>query len=101
MILTLLIASGCYDPARIIITNDLESNNIEHVYVSSSSDDEWGVNSLPDWKVLMPGESVDITVLPDTYDIQIVDENGNTYTRWELEIGNDDCTWNVSLDDLD
>ncbi|MCD4706710.1 MAG: hypothetical protein K8S62_03130 [Candidatus Sabulitectum sp.] len=99
--LLFLITTGCFDPARIIITNDLEDRNIECIYVSSGSEDEWGINSLPEWKVLLPGESLEITVLPDTYDIQVVDDRGNTYTIWDRKIAEDDYLWEVLPADID
>lgn len=101
ILLLLLFTTGCFDPARIIITNNLEGRNIEFIYVSSSSEDEWGINSLPEWKVLIPGESLEITVLPDTYDVQIVDDRGNTYTIWDREITEDDYLWEVMPADID
>jgi hypothetical protein len=96
-----LVAAGCYDPAKVIITNGLEDRNIEYVYVSSGSEEDWGTSNLPDWKVLKPGESHEITVLPDTYDLQVVDQNGNTYTLWDIEIETSDFTWEVTESDMD
>jgi len=93
--------TGCYDPAKIIITNDLDDKNLEYIYVSSGSEDQWGINSLPEWKVLLPGESHFITVLPDTYDVQVVDEDGDTYTIWDREVKDDDLIWNVIPTDID
>ncbi|MCK5035791.1 MAG: hypothetical protein KAS73_07865 [Candidatus Sabulitectum sp.] len=99
--LVLLGTTGCFDPAKIVITNDLDRTNIEYIYVSSSSEDQWGINSLPEWKVLLPEESHSITVLPDTYDIQVVDENGDTYTIWDREVQDDDLLWRVIPTDID
>lgn len=100
-LLLLVLTAGCFDPAKIIIINDLENKNIEHIYVSSSSEDEWGINSMPEWKVLLPGESHEITVLPDTYDVQVVDEDGNTYTIWDREVEENDLLWEVVPTDID
>ncbi len=101
ILLLLLLPAGCFDPARIIITNGLENKSIEYIYVSSSSEDEWGINSLPEWKKLLPGESLEVTVLPDTYDVQAVDDRGNTYTIWDREIKEDDYLWEVVSADID
>ena len=100
-ILLFLVTTGCFDPAKIIITNGLEEKNIDYIYVSSGSEDEWGINSLPEWKVLLPGESHEITVLPDTYDLQIVDSRGYTYTIWDIEIETEDFVWEVIPTDID
>jgi hypothetical protein len=96
-----LVAAGCYDPAKVIITNGLEDRNIEYVYVSSGSEEEWGTSNLPNWKVLKPGESHEITVLPDTYDLQVVDQYGETYTVWDVEIETEDYEWKVVPSDMD
>ncbi len=101
VILLLLVSVSCFDPAKVIISNDLEDRNIEYIYVSSSSEDEWGINSLPEWKVILPGESHEITVLPDTYDLQVVDENGDTYTLWDIEIKEENFLWEVVAVDID
>jgi hypothetical protein len=101
LVTMLLLISGCFEPPRITIVNKLESRNIEYVYISSSTEDEWGLNSIPDYKVLLPGESVDVTVVPDTFDIQVVDQNGDTYTKWELEIGENGYLWEVTPSDID
>ncbi len=100
-LLMIVLTVGCYDPAKIIITNDLDNNNIEYIYVSSSEEDEWGINSLPEWKILLPGESLDITVLPDTYDVQVVDDEGSTYTIWDREVDTEDLHWEVIPTDID
>ncbi|MCK5785652.1 MAG: hypothetical protein KAH54_03730 [Candidatus Sabulitectum sp.] len=100
-IVLLLTSTGCFDPARVIITNDLENRNIDYIYVSSQSEEEWGINALPEWKTLTRGESFEITVLPDTYDIQVVDDRDNTYTLWEIEIEEEDFLWEVTLEDID
>ena len=101
LLLMLITATACFDPAKIIIANELEDKNIEYIYVSSSSEDEWGINSLPEWKVLLPGETQEITVLPDTYDVQVVDGNGNTYTIWDREVEEEDLIWEVVPADMD
>lgn len=102
LLLPLLLLSACYKPSKITIVNKLESWNIEYVYISSSTDeDEWGLNSLPNYSILLPGESIDISVVPDTYDIMVVDQDGDTYTRWEQEVGADSYIWEVTVGDID
>ncbi len=101
VLLLLPLTMGCYNPAKIVITNGLESENIEYIYISSDSEEEWGINSLPNWEVLPPGESLEIAVLPDTYDLQVVDQNGHTYTKWDMEVKDDDLIWEVVPADID
>lgn len=101
LMVLLFVTAGCFDPAKIIIINKLEDKNIEYIYVSSGSEEEWGINSLPEWKILLPGETQEITVLPDTYDVQIVDHRGDTYTIWDRKVEEDDLTWEVIPTDID
>jgi len=89
------------DPGTIevVIVNGLGSWNIEEILVDAS-DGPWSDNRLED--VLEPGEEV--TILLDeanTYDIMITDEDGDTYTMWLVDIGEDGYRWEVTLDDLD
>ena len=100
-LIILFIATGCFNPEKIIITNGLRNKNIEYIYVSRGSEDEWGINSLPDWNPLLPGESHETTITPGMYDVQVVDEDGNTYTIWDREVVKDDLLWMVIPADID
>ena len=101
LIITILLSVSCYEPTKIIVVNDLEDRNIEYIFVSSSTEDVWGTNALPDWKVLLPGEKHEITVLADTYDIQVQDSRTDIYTIWDIEITDTDFTWNVTSEFMD
>ena len=46
-------------------------------------------------------ESITVDITPGTWDIQVVDEDGDSYTIWTEEIGQTGFTWNVTLDDMD
>lgn len=101
LLLPLLLAAKCYNPPKITIVNDLEHWNIEYIYISHCSEDSWGMNSLRGSSVLLPGESLEIVVVADTYDMQVVDSDGDTYTIWEQAVGEEGFTWEVVLSDLD
>lgn len=101
VIISILTSLSCYEPTKIIVINDLEERNIEYIFVSSSTEDEWGTNALPNWKVLLPGEKHEVTVIADTYDIQVQDSRSDIYTIWEIEIKDTDFTWNVTEDYID
>jgi len=80
------------------ITNDLGAWDIEEIYIDLSSE-PWGVNRITE--TIEPGEDVTIRVPAGTYDLKIVDEDGDTYTIWGKEISADGFNWAVTLSDLD
>ena len=49
---------------------------------------------------MAPGEDKTFTVAPGTYDIMLIDEDGDEYTRWEVEVGSDGYNWAVTLEDM-
>ncbi len=95
--LAVTIVSGCGGTVPVKITNDLGAWDIEEVYIDPS-DEPWSDNLISE--TLEPGEEITLTVVPGTYDIMIVDEDADEYTRWTLEIGTDGYDWAVNLDDL-
>jgi len=98
--LAMLIA-GCAAPkqAPVTIVNDLGAWDIVEIYIDKSAD-PWGSNRIPN-SILTPGESVVINVPIGQYDIRIVDEDGDPYTRWNVQIPIEGYTWNVTLAHLD
>lgn len=80
------------------ITNDLGAWNVEEIYIDPS-DQAWGDNRISE--VMEPGDDVTISVPAGTYDMQIVDEDGDTYTLWGVEVGADGYEWAVTLSDID
>jgi len=101
ILLGAILLSGCYDPVRVTIVNGLEHWNIEYVYISDIEEEDWGRNSLPSNVILTPGDSIEIAVEAGTFDIQIVDEDGDTYTRWGQEVPEQGYRWEVRLGELD
>ncbi len=80
------------------ITNDLGAWDIEEVYIDPS-DEPWGENRISE--IMEPGDDVTINVPAGTYDIKVVDEDGDSYTIWGVEIGADGYQWAVTLADID
>ncbi len=80
------------------ITNDLGAWDIEEVYIDPS-DEPWGENRISE--IMEPGDDVTINVPAGTYDIKVVDEDGDSYTLWGVEIGADGYQWAVTLADID
>jgi hypothetical protein len=95
------VGCGSEESPNIVIHNDLESWEIYFVFVSPVEAEEFGDDLLGDFSTLGPGEEFSTRVEPGTYDIRVVDEDEDSYTRWGVEVGTETYTWNVTLDDLD
>lgn len=86
--------------APITIDNELGSWTIWYVY-GDPSDSPWGEDRLGS-ELLDPGESFTFYVpAGDYYDFKCVDEDDDTYTLWEVWVGEDGFYWNVELSDMD
>jgi len=97
-----VLQTGCgYEPVRITVVNDLGSWSIHGIYISGTDEADWGLNSLTGSATLAPGDSISIGVEPGTYDLQIMDEDGDTYTRWNQQVTEDGYRWAVSLGEID
>lgn len=86
--------------APVTIYNDLGDWTVYYVHCSPSSSSSWG----DDWlgsEVVVPGDDFTFYVSPGTYDIQLEDEDGDTYTRMGVNIRADGYYWAVNLGDLD
>jgi hypothetical protein len=101
LILGAVLFTGCYNPVKVKIVNGLGSWDIEYVYISDTEEDDWGQNSLPMNVILAPGDSIEIAVGAGTFDIQVVDEDGDTYTRWEQTVPEEGYRWEVTLGEID
>lgn len=97
--LAVTLISGCGGNVRVEITNDLGAWNIEEIYIDPAENSEWTENRISD--ALEPGEVATISIPAGTYDIMVVDEDGDPYTRWDVEIGSDGYKWGVELSDID
>ncbi len=86
--------------APVTIYNDLGNYTVYYVYCSSSSASSWGDDRLGS-EVIVPGDSFTFYVNPGTYDIQLEDEDGDTYTRMGVDVRSDGYHWAVDLGDLD
>lgn len=81
------------------ITNGLGGWTIWYVYVDPT-DAPWGEDRLGG-DLLYPGDVLTVYVDPGSYDIQAEDEDGDTYTLWNVNIGADGYAWDVTLADMD
>jgi hypothetical protein len=85
--------------AVVSITNDLGDWTIWWVYVVPEGEGFW--DDRLETYFLYPGETIHVLVDPGTYDIQVEDEDGDTYTLWSVDVGADGYDWDVTLDYLD
>lgn len=82
----------------VTINNDLGAWDIQEVFIDPA-DQPWTTSLIS--TPVTPGNSVTLNVAPGTYDIRCVDEDGDTYTKWGVVVGNEGHTWNVTLAHMD
>lgn len=84
---------------EVVIINELDGWNIEEIMVDPS-DGPWGENRID--TALEADEKATIVLDEEgTYDIMVIDEDGDSYTLWEVEIDGDGFEWAVTLEDVD
>jgi hypothetical protein len=88
------------EPATVTVVNDLGSWTITNLYIDGS-DEAWGANGERLAAPLAPGASIDIPVTTGSWDMKATDEDGDTYTLWQAEIGPEGYIWSVTLDQMD
>ncbi len=73
---------------------------IHHLYLSSSADEEWGPDQLED-DILTKGDQITLTNIPcDTYDVKVIDEDGDECIIEEVELCKDHSYWKITDKDL-
>jgi uncharacterized protein YfaS (alpha-2-macroglobulin family) len=93
-------AGGEQVAAQVRIVND-SGYTMLRVHISPSSESEWGDDLLGATEVIESGKSKTLSVpAAGTYDIRLFDEDGDTYTRKDVEV-NGTFEWTVTLDYLD
>lgn len=69
---------------------------IHHLYLSSTSDHQWGPDQLGD-EVILTGKSFKLTNIDcDDYDIRVVDEDGDECVIEEVNLCGDDTVWKIT-----
>lgn len=101
VVLSLLLAGGCFEKVPLSITNGLENYDIHCVYISRSNDSVWGTNHLPGTDILEPGKMAEVMVAPGTYDIQVMDQDGDTYTLNDIHVDDQGYQWTVTINQID
>ena len=74
--------------------------DIHHMFVSSSADEQWGIDHLGD-EILTKGQSMTLTSVPcDVYDIKVVDEDGDECVIEQADLCRDNSFWKITDNDL-
>lgn len=90
-----------YGDAPVTIYNDTGGYDIYFIYANPSSYSGWGEDRLGS-EILYSGDEFTFWVEGgDYYDIMCEDEDSDTYTFWEVWVGNDGLYLPVDLGDLD
>ncbi len=86
--------------AEVTIVNGLEAWDIYFIFIDPA-DEPWTEDLLGETDILAPGESFTVNIEVGIWDMMVEDEDGDTYTLWQVDIGPEGYQWNVTLDDLD
>ncbi len=71
--------------------------NVDRVFLSHVSEDEWGDDLLGDVDVLKPGDSLEVEIECGKWDAKLVAEDESTCTVREVDICGAD-TWEITAD---
>jgi hypothetical protein len=73
---------------------------IHHLFLSSSSEEEWGPDQLED-QILVKGDTITLTNIPcDEYDIKVIDEDGDECIIEAVDLCRDNSYWKITDKDL-
>lgn len=73
---------------------------IHHVFISPAEQEDWGPDQIGE-HVLAKGDSFTITGIPcDTYDIKVVDEDGDECIIEAVELCGQNAYWKITDKDL-
>jgi len=85
----------------VTLTNNLGNWDVYAVWIDPSSEPQWSIERLGSDYMLGVGQSFTVMVTPGTYDMRVVDEDGDSYHRWDVSIGSGGYQWIITLSDLD
>ncbi len=82
------------------IVNQMANTAVCYVFISPSTESEWGSDQLGESNVIAPGASFTITNIPvGVYDIKAEDcENNVLAQEFEVQLSGGDFTWTISED---
>jgi hypothetical protein len=99
IIIAMLLMVAVSFAGRLEITNGTGNYSFHYIYISSASSDSWGDDQLGSSETVAPGTTRSFTLNNDTYDVRIVDEDGDEYIFWDVPVTGT-VTMNVDLGDL-
>jgi hypothetical protein len=74
--------------------------SIVNLYMSAVDENEWGPDQLGE-QVVNTGESFKLRGVPcDSYDVKLIDEDGDECVVGGVDVCADDATWTITDDDL-
>ncbi len=86
--------------SRVVLCNALNDWIITGVYHRTSSEESWSSNHISTGGI-EPKQQYSLLLNPGEYDIRIVDEDNDSYTRLSLILSEDPLHWDITMDDLD
>jgi hypothetical protein len=98
-----LVLSALVSAAALAATVEINNKSdwdFHHFYLSPTDSDDWGPDQLGD-HVLASGTSFELDGVPcDSYDVKLVDEDGDECVVPEVDICVQDQGWVIGNDDL-
>ena len=99
LLLLALTAPAFAEKAKVKVINQSKWE-IHHLFLSASDEAEWGPDQLGE-DVLTKGDSFTLTGIPcDTYDIKVVDEDGDECVIEAVDLCRDHSYWKITDKDL-
>ena len=75
--------------------------DVHHMFLSPASEEHWGPDQLGNNIIATGGGSFTLNGIPcDTYDIKVVDEDGDECVIAEVDLCNQNAYWKITDDDL-
>jgi hypothetical protein len=91
--------AGKYDSVVTVQNDSLWE--IHQLYLSSVEEQEWGPDQLGEQIIASEGGSFRLTGVPcDSYDVRLVDEDGDQCVVREVDLCGENATWTISDEDL-
>jgi hypothetical protein len=85
--------------ANVRITNKSDYT-IHHLFLSPAHENEWGPDQLGDNVIETDGSFTLKNIPCDTYDVKVVDEDGDECEIEAVDICGDDHHWKITNEDL-
>ncbi len=86
--------------SRVVLCNALDDWIITGVYHRISSEEPWSENHISTGGI-EPKQQYSLLLDPGKYDIRVVDEDNDNYTRLSVIISEEPLHWDITMDDLD